>query len=204
MLPATLERLRRALPNIKLLQTYGLAEVGILRSRSKSDDSLWVKIGGEGYELRVVDGILQIKASSAMLGYLNAPSPCTDDGYFITGDEVLVDGDYFRILGRRSEMINVGGQQVYPAEVEGVIQLLDEVVDATVYGEPNVVVGTIVCTRVTLADVEDHRAFAVKLKRHCRERLEPFKVPVKVKVARGDLHGEQYKKLRGGYQERRK
>jgi acyl-coenzyme A synthetase/AMP-(fatty) acid ligase len=199
MPPATLERLRRALPEIKLLQTYGLAELGILRSRSRSDDSLWVKIGGEGFDLRVVDGILQIKASSAMLGYLNAPSPFTEDGYFITGDEVLVDGEYFRILGRRSEMINVGGQKVYPAEVEGVIQLLEEVVDATVYGEPNPIVGSIVCARVTLAGVDDPKALVLKLKRHCRERLETFKVPVKVVVAAGDLHGERYKKLRGGF-----
>lgn len=55
-----------------------------------------------------MDGILQIKAKSAMLGYLNAPSPFTEDGWFITGDRVEVDGEYIRIMGRDSETINMG------------------------------------------------------------------------------------------------
>lgn len=55
-----------------------------------------------------------------MLGYLNAASPFTDDGWFKTGDEVEQDGEWLRILGRRSEIINVGGEKVSPAEIEGV------------------------------------------------------------------------------------
>lgn len=72
---STLKRFHALYPNIKLQQTYGLSEVGILRSKSKSSDSLWVKVGGEGFETRIVDGLLEIKAKSAMLGYLNAPVP---------------------------------------------------------------------------------------------------------------------------------
>lgn len=70
---STLRRLCAVFPQVKLQQTYGLSELGILRSKSRSSDSLWVRIGGEGFETRVVDGFLQIKAQSAMLGYLNAP-----------------------------------------------------------------------------------------------------------------------------------
>ena len=44
-----------------LLQLYGMSEVGILRSKSESSDSLWVKVGGEGVETRVVNGLLEIK-----------------------------------------------------------------------------------------------------------------------------------------------
>jgi acyl-coenzyme A synthetase/AMP-(fatty) acid ligase len=93
---STLRRLHALFPDLQLVQTYGLSEVGILRSKSKSSDSLWVKIGGEGFETRVVQGILEIKARSSMLGYLNAPSPFTADGWFVTGDEVEVDGEYLR------------------------------------------------------------------------------------------------------------
>ena len=71
----TRQRLTDLFPHITLHQTYGLIELGVLRSQSKTSDSPWVKIGGEGYEVRVVDGLLEIKAESAMLGYLNAPSP---------------------------------------------------------------------------------------------------------------------------------
>jgi len=88
---------------------------------------------GEGFETRVVDGILHIKAKSAMLGYLNSPSPFTEDGWTITGDSVEVDGEYMRFMGRQSEIINVGGEKVYPGEVESVIQEFDNVAEVTVF-----------------------------------------------------------------------
>ncbi len=108
---STLMRFHKQFPYVRLLQTYGLSEVGILRSKSESSDSLWVKIGGEGFQTRVVDGLLQIKSVSAMLGYLNAPSPFTDDGWLMTGDMVEEKNGFFRILGRQSEIIKVGGEK---------------------------------------------------------------------------------------------
>ena len=196
MSEATLKRLQDAFPQAQLLQSYGLAEVGILRSRSKSNDSTWLRVGGEGIETRVVEGILQIRSPSTMLGYLNAPSPFTDDGWFITGDAVEVDGDYLRILGRRSEMINVGGEKVFPSEVEEVIEAMDNVAAATVYGEPNPLMGSIVCARVAQVEPEDESKFAIRVKRHCRERLPAYQVPVKVSVVGREMIGERFKKLR--------
>lgn len=196
MSEATLKRLRESFPNAQLLQSYGLAEVGILRSKSKSDESVWLKVGGEGIETRVVDGILQIKSPSTMLGYLNAPSPFTEDGWFVTGDAVEVDGDYLKIVGRRSELINVGGEKVYPSEVEEVIEAMANVEAATVYGEAHLLMGNIVCARVALVESEDEGKFAVRLKRHCRERLPSYQVPVKVSVVGRELIGERFKKLR--------
>jgi long-chain acyl-CoA synthetase len=193
-----LKRLSDELPWIRLHQTYGLIELGVLRSKSRSNDSVWVKLGGEGFETRVVDGLLQIRAKSAMLGYLNAPSPFTDDGWFMTGDAVDVDGDYFRIIGRASELINVGGEKVYPQEVESVILEIANIADVTVFGEKNSIVGNIVCARVRLLDPEEPDAVTLRVKRHCRERLPGFKVPVKVTVVHEDQHGERFKKIRGG------
>jgi long-chain acyl-CoA synthetase len=196
MSESTLKRLQEAFPRARLLQSYGLAEVGILRSQSKGNDSIWLKLGGEGIETRVVDGILQIKSPSTMLGYLNAPSPFTDDGWFITGDAVEVEGDYLRILGRRSEMINVGGEKVYPSEVEEVIESMDNVAAATVYGQPNPLMGSIVCAKVALVEPEYEDKFAIRLKRYCRERLPSYQVPVKVEVVGREMIGERFKKLR--------
>ena len=193
---STLKRFHELLPNITLQQTYGLSEVGILRSKSKSSDSLWVKIGGEGFETRVVDKVLQIKAESAMLGYLNAPSPFTEDGWFITGDEVEVDGEFFRILGRRSELINVGGEKVYPAEVESVIQQVANVAEVTVFGEKNPIMGNIVCANVLLLQPEDSKAAGLRIKKYCREHMPTFKVPVKVNIVDSELHSERFKKMR--------
>ena len=196
----TLRRFHALFPHIRLQQTYGLSEVGILRSKSKESNSLWVRVGGEGFETRIVDGILQIKAQSAMLGYLNAPSPFTEDGWLVTGDTVETDGEYLRILGRKSEIINVGGEKVYPAEVESVVQELDGVAEVAVYGEKHLITGQIVCARIAAAheleDEAERRAFVRRVKQHCRERLQNYKVPVKVELTSAPLHTARFKKAR--------
>ena len=193
---STLKRLKIIFPEVKLLQTYGLIELGVMRSKSERDDSLWVKVGGDGYETRIVDDILQIKADSAMLGYLNAPSPFTEDGYFITGDKVLQKNDYIKILGRESEIINVGGEKVYPQEVENVIMEMSNISDVTVYGEKNSIIGNIVCAKVVLMNDVNRKEFVTKLKQYCSERLRKFMIPVKVKFYDDTLYGERYKKIR--------
>jgi len=183
---------------VELRQTYGLIELGVLRAKSLSSDSLWVKVGGDGYDLRVVDGILQIKAESAMLGYLNAPTPITEDGYFITGDRVELNGEYMRFLGRDSELINVGGQKVFPAEVEEILLQCDLVQEAVVYGQRHPITGKIVCADVQLRTSGDEAEARRAIKRFCSERLEPFKVPVKIQFVQNGLYSDRLKRLRVG------
>ena len=193
---STLARVHAVIPHANLLQTYGLSEVGILRAKSRGPDSLWVKVGGEGVETRVVGGVLHVRSRSAMLGYLNAPSPFTEDGWMNTGDRVEVDGEYLLVLGRESEIINVGGEKVWPAEVESVIQELDNVAEATAYGARHPITGQIVCATVRLRQPEDERAFARRLSLFCRARLQPFKVPIKVTIAAAPQHQARFKKRR--------
>jgi acyl-CoA synthetase (AMP-forming)/AMP-acid ligase II len=144
----------------------------------------------------VVDGLLEIKARSAMLGYLNAPSPFTSDGWFMTGDAVEVDGEYFRILGRKSEIINVGGEKVYPAEVESVIQLMPGVKEVSVVGEANAMTGQIVVARVRLSSSESLSDFRRRMRAHCAPLLARYKIPQKVELVGEDLHTERFKKIR--------
>ncbi len=193
---STLDRFVAAFPKVKLQQTYGLSEVGILRSKSKSSDSLWVKVGGEGFETRIVEGLLEIKARSAMLGYLNAPSPFTADGWFKTGDAVEVDGEYIRILGRKSELINVGGEKVYPAEVESVLQTMPGVEDVAVTGQANAITGHIVFARVKLTTGETLAEFRARMREFCNGKLPRFAVPQRVELVDSTLHGERFKKMR--------
>ena len=193
---STLKKFNKLFPKIKLLQTYGLSEVGILRSKSKSSDSLWVKVGGEGFDTRIIDGMLEIKAKSAMLGYLNAPSPFTSDGWFITGDAVEVDGEYIKILGRKSEIINVGGEKVYPQEVENVIQEMDNIAEVLVFGEKNPIVGNIVCAKVLLKSDKDEKLSITNIKKHCTKNLQNFKVPVKLEIVKKEQYSERFKKIR--------
>jgi long-chain acyl-CoA synthetase len=193
---STLKRFRELVPNTRVQQTYGLSELGILRSKSKSSDSLWLKVGGEGYQTRVIDGLLEIKAQSAMLGYLNAPNPFTDDGWFKTGDAVEIDGEYMRILGRKCEVINVGGEKVYPAEVESILQSMSGVKEAVVVGEPNRITGQIVKAQIRLATTESPAEFRRRMHEFCRNKLPKYKIPARVVLVQEPLHSVRYKKMR--------
>jgi long-chain acyl-CoA synthetase len=192
----TLSKLKKKFPTVKLLQTYGLIELGVMRSKSESDDSLWVKVGGEGYQTRIIDNILQIKAESAMLGYLNAPSPFTEDGWFNTGDEVLEKDGFIKILGRRSELINIGGEKVYPQEIENIIMEMDNVSEVTIYSEKNSIIGNIVCAKVTLSIDEDKKDFKKRLRVFCKERMQEYKIPVKIMMVNEDHYNLRFKKTR--------
>ena len=190
---STLDRLAASFPKLTLLQKYGLTEVGTLRSRSERNDSRLVSVGGEGFETRVVDGLLQIRAASSMLGYLNAPSPFTPDGWFMTGDAVEVHGEQLRILGRASDLINVGGRKVFPAEVEAVILEVENVAEAAVSGESHPLMGQIVVARVALVRPEGPADVEARVRRRCRERLAPHQVPVRVDVSVESLHDDRQK-----------
>jgi long-chain acyl-CoA synthetase len=194
---STLRKCHELFPHVQMLQKFGTTEVGTLRSRSRASDSTWVKIGGGGYAVRVVDGILQIKARSAILGYLNAPSPFTDDGWFITGDLAEEDGEYLRILGRKTDVINVDGEKVNPAEVEGVIYEIDGIHEVSVYGESNPILGQILCAQISLAvSATNSQSFIQRVKAHCAARLERYKIPVRVTTVEGVLHTDRFKTMR--------
>ena len=163
---STLDRVRSQFPGVDLLQTYGLSEVGVLRSQSRKDGSLWVRVGGEGFQTKVVDGVLWIKSQYAMVGYLNAPSEFDSEGWFNTQDRVEVDGEYFQILGRVTDLINVAGQKVYPAEIENVILAISNIQDVAVFGEKHNLLGQIVVAKVVL--LEDESLESVKMRQNLR------------------------------------
>lgn len=196
----TLVAFRKALPKVELLQTYGLTEIGVLRSKSLNSDSLWVKLGGSEFQTRVVDNKLQIKGNSTMLGYLNHDNPFTEDGWLITGDNVETNGEYYKILGRDSDIINVGGQKVYPAEVENIILKIDNVADASVYAEKNQFLGQIVCANVVLSSKEDKKHVIKRIKQECLQKLEKFKVPMKIKLV-DKLQNSRFKRVRSSINE---
>lgn len=192
----TLDRLGQAFPAVELQQTYGLSEVGVLRSQSRPDGSLWVRIGGDGFKTKVVDEVLWIKSDFAMVGYLNAPSEFDAEGWFNTQDRVEVDGEYFRILGRVTDLINVGGQKVYPTEVEDVILGLDNILDVAVYGEPHALLGQTVVAKVALAEPEDPAVLKVRLRKACLAVLASYKAPSKVVISQDALYSSRQKKIR--------
>jgi acyl-CoA synthetase (AMP-forming)/AMP-acid ligase II len=192
----TLDRLKTIFPQAKLQQTYGLSELGVLRSKSRDDGSLWVKIGGEGFQTKVVDDILWVKSDYAMVGYLNAESPFDSEGWFNTQDKVEVDGDYFRILGRVTDLINIGGQKVYPSEIEEVILKLPNIEDVSVYSEKNGFLGNIIVAKIVTKEPEPLEVLKPRIRKACLEHLTNYKVPSKILIAEKGIYSNRHKKVR--------
>jgi len=118
------------------------------------------------------------------------------EGWLNTEDAVEVEGDYVRILGRVSDLVNIGGQKVYPAEVENVLMTMDNVRDVTVYGAPHPMTGRILACRVSLIEPEEFDAFKKRLRSYCRERLPSYKIPAKIELTEREQYGHRLKKMR--------
>lgn len=177
-----LRKLVSVMPNVKFKQTYGLSEVGVVMTSSRSNDDTWVKLSGDGLETKVVDNILWLKVKSAMLGRVlydgdKARFEPHQAEWFCTNDIVEVDGEYVRFCGRDSDIINVSGLKVYPGEIENCLLECEAVVDASVYGKRNPLVGQIVAAEIAIKANSDPVQVKGEILRHCQARLDRYKVP---------------------------
>ncbi|MDG1241482.1 MAG: fatty acid--CoA ligase family protein [Opitutae bacterium] len=184
MSPALLGRLVRAFPNAAFQQKFGTSETGAIRIKSQRTDSVYFRIEDSGVEWRVQDAELWLKTSSRILGYLNTDGSSLEaDGWYRTGDlvEEAEDG-YLRITGRRSQLINVGGQKVHPAEVEQVLSEIEGVDACAVFGKSAPVTGSMVACKIVTASRQDLRTWKRLIRSHCRGRLANWKIPASVEL----------------------
>lgn len=182
---STLRRLCSLLPRVEFRQTYGLSEIGILRIKPRARDSLWVRIGGEGIETKIVKGVLHIRSRNRMVGYLNAPDPFDSEGWFDTGDAVEAEGDWIRIIGRAKDVINVGGLKFSATEVEDAALEYPGVALAKAQARKNPVTGSHV--ELTIEPIKGLDVDLEKLKNFLRLKLEPHKHPMRVRNAKVDI-----------------
>lgn len=101
-----------------------------------------------------------------------------------------------KILGRKTELINVGGEKVYPQEVENIIQGYENVKDVLVFGEKHPLIGNIVCAQIVQKTPEIKEDFIKNLKKYCMMNLSKYKVPVKIKIVDEDLFSNRFIKKR--------
>ena len=188
----TLDELCELLPNIDFRQTYGTSELGVVRVKSKARDSLFMKIGGEGVETRVVDNVLEIRSKTRMLGYLNYESPFDEHGWYNTNDIVEECGGYYKISGRISEVINVGGLKFMASEVERVALQFDGVELAKVKGKPNPITGQHV--ELTVQSVANMVIDKHMLKVFLAEKLQRHMLPQRLKISTVSV-GHRVKRL---------
>jgi len=176
----TLDQLCAKLPRVEFRQTFGMSELGIVRVKSLARDSLFMQIGGEGVETRVVDGVLQIRSASRMLGYLNAPSPFDSEGWYDTKDRVDERDGAYKVVGRTSEVINVGGLKLMPVEVERVALEFSGVAFAIAYGRANPITGQHVELKVE--PCEGATLDRAALHSYLAERLQPYMLPRRIRI----------------------
>ena len=191
-------KLRNTFPRIKFLQTFGTSETGISQTESKSSSSTFIKLDDPNIEHKVVENELWLRSKTQILGYLNSSmEKFTDDGWFKTGDIVEKSDDGFlKIIGRGSEIINVGGEKVLPSAVESVLFQMPEVDDCIVYGEPNPIMGQMVVAKL-LFNKKVSILEAKKMVRHfCKDKLERYKIPVKILLLNESEFSDRFKKKR--------
>ena len=176
----TLDQLCELLPGVDFRQTFGMSELGIVRVKSEARNSLFMKVGGEGVETRTVKGVLQIRSANRMLGYLNAPSPFDEEGWYDTKDVVEERDGFYKVVGRTSEVINVGGLKFMASEVERVALLFQDVSLVKVYGKNNPITGQHAEIIVQPKALENFDK--VEFKKHLAEHLQSHMVPRKIMV----------------------
>jgi acyl transferase domain-containing protein/acyl-CoA synthetase (AMP-forming)/AMP-acid ligase II len=130
-------------------------------------------------------GELLVRGPKVTPGYWNRPAETAEairDGWFHTGDIGCMDEDgYIFITDRKKDMINVGGQSVYPSEIENIICQHPAVAEAAVYGIPDPVMGEQVCASIVLKSGKN--AAEKEMTAFCRERLADFKIPGRIEFA---------------------
>lgn len=182
----------------KILERYGMSETNMNTSNPLHGERRAGTVGPAlaDVELRVVDennaslatgeiGNLQVKGPNVFKGYWKMPDKTvgdfTEDGYFNTGDKAKIDADgYVSIVGRSKDLIITGGLNVYPKEVELLIDDMPSIKESAVIGVKHADFGEGVVAVVVAQ--KDQQIDEAKIIADLKRLLADFKVPKKLVV----------------------
>jgi len=177
-----------------ILERYGMTETNMNTSNPYDGARVAGTVGPPlaGVEVRITDaetgvelpqgetGMIEVRGPNVFAGYWRMPDKTADefrsDGFFVTGDLGTIDeAGYVAIVGRAKDLVISGGLNVYPKEVEAVLDALPEVAESAVIGVPHADLGeAVVAVVVAAADsVIDPRTIATAI----ADRLAGFKRP---------------------------
>jgi len=177
----------------RLLERYGMTEIGMALSNPLDGTRQAGYVGRPlpGVEVRLTDdadhvvppgtpGQIQVRGPTVFGRYWERPNETeaafTHDGWFRTGDEAVVEGGAYRILGRSSvDILKTGGEKVSALEIEDVLRSHEGVLDCAVVGVPDAVWGERVCAAVVPRPGRD--VSPDQLRALAKSRLAPYKVP---------------------------
>ncbi|MEZ5250513.1 MAG: AMP-binding protein [Ilumatobacteraceae bacterium] len=181
-----------------ILERYGMTETSMLTSNPLDGDRRAGTVGFPlpGVDVRVVGddgasldagvvGGVEVRGPNVFAGYWGRPeltaTEFTVDGWFRTGDVGTFDADgYLHLVGRSKDLIITGGLNVYPKEVEDVVDAIPGVLESAVVGVPDPDFDEAVVAVVVASG--DGPLDAARLRTSAREHLAPFKVPKRVFV----------------------
>ncbi|MDG2403545.1 MAG: malonyl-CoA synthase [Paracoccaceae bacterium] len=176
-----------------IVERYGMTETNMSTSNPYHGARIAGTVGMPlaGVDIRIADsatglkmpngeiGIIELKGNNVFLGYWEMPNKTAesfrDDGYFITGDMAQQDENgYITIVGRDKDLIISGGLNIYPKEVEGLIDDIDGVLESAVIGVPHKDFGEAVVAIVVKSEnaLESH-----DISRFLKNKLAKFKQP---------------------------
>ena len=181
-----------------ILERYGMSETNMNTSNPLDGERRAGTVGFPlpGVEVRIVDennsvlgcdevGNLQVRGENVFKGYWKMPEKTaedfTSDGFFNTGDKGKISDDgYVSIVGRAKDMVITGGLNVYPKEIELLIDELDGVKESAVIGVPLADFGEgVVAVVVPAAESTPEEAAIIST---LKQELASFKVPKRVVV----------------------
>jgi malonyl-CoA/methylmalonyl-CoA synthetase len=204
----------------RILERYGMTETGMNTSNPYIGERRAGTVGPAlpGIEVRVVDpesgeplsigeiGMVQVRGPNVFPGYWKMPDKTaeefTEDGFFITGDlGTLSEDHYLTIVGRGKDLIISGGYNIYPKEVELVLDELPGVGESAVIGVPHPDFGEGVVAVLTGASPPSEK----EIRELVSDRLARFKQPRKVfhidSLPRNSMGKVQKNVLRDNYKE---
>ena len=177
-------------------EAWGLTEVSCVGTTSPYQKT---RVGscGKGMdnaEIKVIDeegnalppgqqGELCVRGTCVTRGYLNKPEATAvvfdEEGWFHSGDIAYMDDDgYAYIVDRKKDMINVGGEKVFPSEVEDMMLSHPKIKDLVIVGIPDEIRGEAPKAFIELKEGES--ATEEEIRAYCKEKMAPYKVPVSV------------------------
>ena len=196
LLPDVLKGLQDAL-GVPVLEHFGCSEAGLLASNQLSPGRSkpgtcgipWpdtvIIVGEDGRRLGKGEmGEILIGGSTLISAYLDNPSlnhASFVDGWFKTGDIGSLDDDGFLTLhGRKTDLINRGGEKISPTEIDTALMSHSAIADAAAYSVPHPRLGEDVAATVVFRT--GMTATPMELRSYLRERLAPYKIPQRIFV----------------------
>ena len=196
-LPASVHERWAQLTGQKLLERYGMTEIGMAISNLYRGERRPGSVGAPlpGVELRlkmengpvITDenepGEIQVRGPMVFQAYWNRPEATAEtfeDGWFRTGDMAVLEAGYYRIMGRLSvDIIKSGGYKLSALEIEAALLEHPFIAECAVVGMPDDTWGEAVSAAVVL---QKGPLDLIALREWCKERLSVYKIPQRLKV----------------------